>query len=319
MPPRVYRGKSAFEYHPKEGGAIRLCSLDSKKSVVWSEYEKYAAIGIINFKKLYSLFEKSPQFNSLAPRTQKDYAQYYKAVMPVFGHVMPDKITTPHIRRYMDKRGKNAPARANKELSWINVVISWGRERGYNKTNPCTGIKRFKTTDRDRYIEDWEYLAVYEIAPVPIKVAMDISYLCAARTQDIISLTRKQILDIGIYIKQGKTGKKQIKLWSDALRDVIALAKMQPGVKSATYVVHNKKGKRYTEDGFKSIWQGVIRKAIKEGLIKNRFTFHDIKAKGISDYEQGDKQLFSGHKTRRAMEVYNRKIQEVPALEPKKN
>ena len=51
---------------------------------------------------------------------------------------------------------------------------------------------------------------------------------------------------------------------------------------------------------------------------KPLFTFHDIKAKGISDYEQGDKQLFSGHKTRKAMEVYNRRIQEVAALDPKK-
>ena len=41
--------------------------------------------------------------------------------------------------------------------------------------------------------------------------------------------------------------------------------------------------------------------------------FHDIKAKGISDYEGScrDKQLFSGYKTER---VYDRKVKTSPSL-----
>jgi hypothetical protein len=34
---------------------------------------------------------------------------------------------------------------------------------------------------------------------------------------------------------------------------------------------------------------------------------HDIKAKSFSDYEKGNKQDFSGHKTKAQMEDYNRK------------
>ena len=35
-------------------------------------------------------------------------------------------------------------------------------------------------------------------------------------------------------------------------------------------------------------------------------TFHDIKAKSISDYEKGDEQEFSRHTTKSQMENYNR-------------
>ncbi len=46
-------------------------------------------------------------------------------------------------------------------------------------------------------------------------------------------------------------------------------------------------------------------------------TFHDIKAKGISDYEGSsrDKQLFSGHKTESQVIACDRKPEITPTLD----
>ena len=46
------------------------------------------------------------------------------------------------------------------------------------------------------------------------------------------------------------------------------------------------------------------------------FTFHDLKAKSISDYEGStrEKQMFSGHKTERQVNTYDRKVKVVPSL-----
>ncbi len=46
-------------------------------------------------------------------------------------------------------------------------------------------------------------------------------------------------------------------------------------------------------------------------------TFHDIKAKAISDYEGSsrDKQLFSGHKTELQVTTYDRKVKVTPSLD----
>lgn len=45
------------------------------------------------------------------------------------------------------------------------------------------------------------------------------------------------------------------------------------------------------------------------------FTFHDLKAKGISDYS-GDKQRFSGHRNPAQVAVYDRKPEVVDSLDP---
>ncbi|EBV0766101.1 integrase, partial [Salmonella enterica subsp. enterica serovar Kirkee] len=47
------------------------------------------------------------------------------------------------------------------------------------------------------------------------------------------------------------------------------------------------------------------------------YTFHDIKAKAISDFEGSsrDKQIFSGHKTESQVLIYDRKVQISPTLD----
>ena len=50
-----------------------------------------------------------------------------------------------------------------------------------------------------------------------------------------------------------------------------------------------------------------------DGELNIDFTFHDIKAKAISDYE-GNKQEFSGHKTQSQVAIYDRKVKVTPTL-----
>jgi len=52
-------------------------------------------------------------------------------------------------------------------------------------------------------------------------------------------------------------------------------------------------------------------RAMDKGL-KNRFTFHDLKAKGVSDFD-GDKKLASGHRSDSMIDVYDRKPGSVKA------
>lgn len=50
---------------------------------------------------------------------------------------------------------------------------------------------------------------------------------------------------------------------------------------------------------------------------KLKCTFHDLKAKDISDYEDSsrEKQRFSGHKTESQVLVYDRKVKISPTLD----
>lgn len=123
----------------------------------------------------------------------------------------------------------------------------------------------------------------------------------------------------GIFIRQGKTSAKQIKAWSDRLSAAIELAKSLPlkdGVTSV-YVVHQQNGGRYTRDGFNSRWAQAKEDAQKQHPhLLFDFTFHDLKAKGVSDLEGSlqDKQQISGHKTITQTARYDRKIKIVPVV-----
>lgn len=320
-PPRVYRGKSKFEFHPAKGGAIQLCPLDSPISLVWAKYE--AALMMDkkkeNLSGLIEQFFDSADFNRLGSETRKDYKKYSKKVIPVFGKMEPDNVKPQHIRKYLDKRGVSAPIQANREKAFLSRVYSWAYERGIVKSNPCKGVRQFKETERERYITDEEYNALYRVSPPVVQVAMELAYLCLSRQGDILALQKSQLLEQGIFIKQGKTSAKQIKAWSERLSAVIDLAKTLPLKDSVTsiYVIHQRNGNRYTRDGFNRRWQLAKEEAqkINPHLLFD-FTFHDLKAKGVSDLEGSlqDKQLISGHKTITQTARYDRKIKVVPVV-----
>ncbi|ECC1660292.1 tyrosine-type recombinase/integrase [Salmonella enterica subsp. salamae] len=321
LPPRVYRGKSKFEFHPATGGSINLCPLDSPVSLVWVKYEEALkdSQDKINLSGLIHEFFESADFNKLGKETQKDYRKYSKKLIPVFGKMLPDTIKPLHIRKYMDARGVSAPVQANREKAFLSRVFSWAYERGKVEANPCKGVRQFKEEERDRYITDEEYNALYSVAPPVVRIAMELAYLCLARQGDVLALKKAQLMREGIYIRQGKTVVKQIKAWSDRLSAVIEMAKnlpVKPGVTSI-YVIHQMNGHRYTRDGFNSRWQQAREEAQKNyPHLLFDFTFHDLKAKGVSDLEGSlqEKQKISGHKTISQTARYDRKVKIVPVV-----
>lgn len=321
MPPRTCRGRSAFEFKPKNGGTIRLCSFESTPAQVWAAYES-----LINNKKDESTFDglvdsffNSGDFMELATETQKDYRKYAVKVLAVFGTMQPDNIKPEHIRKYMDKRGVKSRIQANREKAFISRVFRWGYERGMVKMNPCKGVKQFKESARTRYITNNEYDALYSVAPPVIKVAMELAYLCCARQADVLNMKTSQLIDEGILIQQSKTGVAQIKGWGSRLRSAVNMATLLPlnSGMSSIFVVHQPSGAGYTRDGFNSRWMKAKKEAKEKYPELNfDFTFHDLKAKGISDLSGSlyDKQAISGHKNASQTARYDRKIAIVPAV-----
>jgi integrase len=318
MPSRVYLKGPSYFYRPKGGGSIRICSAQAARSAVWAEYEALInELGKDNIAKLVAEFFESADFSELAPTTQKDYRKYSQPVLTVFGKMEPDKVEPQHVRAYLDKRGKKSRVQANREKAFFSRVFRWAYERGKVKKNPCQGVRQFKEKARDRYVTDKEYQAVYESARPAVRVAMELSYLCAARKGDVITLRWSSVLDEGIFIQQGKTGAKQIKAWSPRLRAAIAQAKSLSKNALGTYVVIKPDGMPYTHNGFNAAWRDAVMAARAKTGWPLDFTFHDLKAKAISDIDGSsrDKQMVSGHKTEGQVSVYDRSVKVVPAVD----
>lgn len=321
MPPRVRRGKSAYEFRSPDGRTIRLCNADLTKAQVWAEYERFIndiKVGK-NFTALCDEFFSSGDFHELAPETRKDYKKYSTKLNVVFGKMKPENIKPEHVRQYMDRRGVKSRIQANREKAFMSRVFRWAYERGKVKMNPCQGVKQFREQARTRYVTDREYSALYEVAPVAVRVGMEIAYLCCARQGDVLDLKKGQLLDEGILIQQSKTAVTQIKAWTDRLRAAVAMADampINPGMTSL-FVIHQQSGARYTRDAFNAQWMKAKKTAAEKfPELDFNFTFHDLKAKGISDLSGtlNEKQEISGHKNASQTARYNRKVAVVPVV-----
>lgn len=314
LPPGVYPHTSSYVFRPKGTKiTITLCKLDSPKHEVIKRWEAEKAKLDRPTNTLQELADKffvSPVFLDLGSTTQADYQERNAPkLLAVFGKMDRDKIRPEHIRRYMDKRGVRSKVQANREKAFLSRLYQWGYERGLVTSNPCKGVRKFKEESRTRYITDEEYAAVFNHACPVVQKGMEISYCCALRKGDVLTMAPAQVRAEGIYVKQAKNKTEQIREWSPRLRDVMAIN--LPGIASTTRVIHNKRGQPVTGDSFSKLW-AKARKAAMEAHpeLEFDFTFHDIKARAISDWE-GNKQDFGGLKSASMVPVYDRKTKRV--------
>lgn len=239
-----------------------------------------------------------------APRTYRDNVAEAKRLTVVFGHMRPTDVKPMHIAEYLDRRGRQAPVRANREKSLLSHVFSMAMRWGVVDFNPCRGVARNPEKGRDRYITDAEFAGVKALASEFIATVMDFAYLTALRKGDIFGLRLDQVTSDGIFVKQAKTGAKQVYEWSASLRSVVDRAKALPRPIRGMYLFCTRRGQPYSDAGFKAMWNRVQVKWAEQG--GERFTFHDIRAKALTDAKALglDAQALAGHSSPAMTEHY---------------
>lgn len=256
----------------------------------------------------------------LEPRTQRDYRGILVKLRSTFGHMTPQEVKPRHVADFINvKKGRVHRNRMVTILSTIYKIAmgSWCIEM--DLVNPCTVVKRWPTKPRERYITDAEFNGCRAIACPQVQVAMDLALLTGQRQGDIVGLKWKQVKTIGvkrpdwrIEIDQGKTGKKLDIMISPAVEQVLRRAKVMEPNWPHEYVLRTKWGKRYTDDGFRALWQRTMRRWMAAG--NANFHFHDIRAKAISDNQSLDNAyLLAGHidiaMTRKTYDRNRRRVQ----------
>lgn len=237
-----------------------------------------------------------------APHTQRDNEKELQNLEAVFGEVPIDNIKPHHVRKYLDTRGLKAKVRANREKALLSHVFNCAREWGYTDApNPCAGVKGHRETGRDRYIEDNEFRAVYELAHFTVQDAMDIAYLTAQRPADVLKLQRSDIRDGALWFTQGKTGKKLRIDVTGELAAVITRIQERPRKATSLWLIQDENGQRLSAFALRSRFD----KARKASGVN--FQFRDIRAKAATD--AGDLQYAQkllGHKHQSMTQHYTR-------------
>ncbi len=241
--------------------------------------------------------------NQKAQRTQRDYREALERLVSVFGHIPIDAITPQDVREYMNLRGEKAKVRANREKAMLSTLYNHAREWGYTTAaNPCAGVKGFKEAGRDRYVEDAEYLAVWQAASAPIQDAMDIAYLTGQRPADVLKMRRSDIRDGFLWVTQNKTGQKLRVEIIGTLKTVLDRVLRRPRAASGLSLIQNEKGQPLSISELRG---GFDRAREKAGV---SFQFRDLRAKAATDTEDlHHAQKLLGHTTRAMTEHYTRK------------
>lgn len=215
-----------------------------------------------------------------APRTQKDQTMQLELLRTAFGGLRPGELSPRLVIRYRNARGQRSRTQANHELALLSHICVTAIEWEVMESNPCRDVVRFKLPPRDHYVEDADYRFMRAAAGKRLQVLMDLALLTGQREGDLLALRWEQVEKDGIHFRQGKTGKRLIVGWSQALRRVIAAArKIKP---ASGNVVPTMDGKQYTTDGFQSLWRRARDKAKESGL-ERPFPFNDLRAKSASD------------------------------------
>ena len=284
----------------KWGKSCYLAPADATMSEVWRAYEELQSGPRNTVRWLLGLYADSQKFASLKEKTRGDYLKAIDTINAAdigngtFGDAELERVTKRTIRSYLDTYP--APIAANRHIAVLKSAWSWAEERHEIPENPCLGVKMNEEKPRERYVTDDEYIAVLNMAPAELAQYMELAYLLRARLSEVRNLQISDVSDTHVSLDRLKGSEGERTILSERLRDALSDVRGEP------YIVY-----RYSESAFRSAWRRLQSKMDKAGI--ERFTFHDLKAKGISDHKDN----FGGHRSPNMRKIYVRKKQEVEA------
>lgn len=254
-----------------------------------------------------------------ADRTQKDQTREMKILRATFGGMRPQDLRTADCAKFYQRQKQLVGlVQANRRLALLSHVCSTAILWLAMDHNPCKEIRREHPQKRSRYVEDTEFWAVHKHASSTVQVAMELALQTGLRPTDVLALTRSNITDEGLLVEPRKTkrttGVKLLIEWTPSLRETIEKAKqLKPHVRK--HLVCNRRGKPYTYDGFSTLWDRAVRRALEKGDLKERYRFRDLRAKSASDDELEAARERLGHSdSRLTVAFYRRKPARVKPL-----
>jgi len=258
-------------------------------------------------------------FPTLARRTQIDGLRHIEKLKEMWGDIDCDKLTARQIGMWMSGGPKKGKIQRGKIVS----VLATAYKKAVGEfficdSSPCRDLVMPKGNHRTRYITDAEFAAVRAIASPRLQAAMDLALLTGQRQGDCLGLKWAHIDPHArlIHIRQGKTGKRFAIRISEALEEVLVRCKRMTPALPREYVLRNKDGNRYSSAGFRSMWQRTIKRAVERGILKEPFTFHDIRAKCASDHDDINKagDLLGHQNVQMTKTVYDRSVRVMDPL-----
>lgn len=338
LPPRCVIRGGKVSYQPPTGGRITFHELGKNPDLeeVWERYRalqrKHIPTGL---KALADAFIASERYKKYSERSAKNHQQYLTSLLRVFGESDFARARPKHINTWLEARGKTAKAQANKELSFLRLVLDYAVANDIIRANPARLVDKLPYSQEEKkakrkakqesYVSNARFDRVYKLMPLRGQISMELLFCLGIRIGDFLRLSVKdtQMFDEPrlnnagrtihgiIDIDEGKGINEYSREITDRVLAALELARTIEGVRSPVYLMHNQKGQKYTVDGFETNWRRWMSKVPPN----DRFTPHQLRAKAISDWDgdRRDKWMFSRHKTESMVDTYDLKKKIVPS------
>jgi hypothetical protein len=218
---------------------------------------------------------------TLAPRTQRGYLETIKLLRIYFGTKIANALVPADFQEFMSvSTGK---AHRNKMLTICSSIFSKAvKQWHWLDHNVCPGVRRHEIKSHDdRHVSDEEIEGVIEIASPPLRQVLRLCLLTGRGQSDLVTLKWSQVheKEKEILFRDAITHKKVVVRVTPELRAVLDECRARSG--KSPYVINTsartKRGKPFTGDGFRALWQRTLREWADSG--HNRFTFHDVRAR----------------------------------------
>jgi integrase len=125
-------------------------------------------------------------------------------LLPRWGALQASTITRGDVRTIMSHI--QAPVLANQVLAAASAIFSWGAKQEIVATNPCRGVERNATRDRERVLSDSEiqrFWAAFLDAGLVVSSALKVLLLTGQRPGEVCHMRREHIVDGGWWQMPG--------------------------------------------------------------------------------------------------------------------
>jgi integrase len=177
--------------------------------------------------------KEAPTFNDLADsfvkhylptkkkRTAADYEERInRRLRPAFGKDKVAAIDGRAVREFV-KAGKGRPTDTNRSLAVLSSMMAYAMEEDMRRDNPCLGVRRYKETARDVWIDDLDmpaFIEALDSAPLPYADLLRFLVITGWRISEAREL-RWDVVDLRrgvIRLSDTKTGAQDRQLSEDA-------------------------------------------------------------------------------------------------------
>ena len=219
---------------------------------------------------------------TLGERTQKDYARHIRRLRREYGARVATQLQPRDFGEFMRiPEGGKGGIQRNRIMAVLSSVFGRAVDWGWLTHNVCQQVPRNPTKTRERNLTDEDFEGARKLAKPRFRPYMDLALLTRQPQGSLLKLRWDQVHDHVILFRDQKTRKKIEIDITPEIRAALEGCKW-PKARS-DYVICKRNGTAYTSEGFRAIWQRLMRKWARTG--NDRFTFPDIRAMAQRRFE----------------------------------